>query len=90
MEAAEGYVKRIRTLENLATSFEGVDAAYVLQAGRELRVIVSPDEVDDAAACALSSKICAKIEESVGNSIPVKITIIRERRFTKTANLPRG
>lgn len=85
MEAVDGYIKRIKTLESLAREFDGVANAYVLQAGRELRVIVSPELVDDVRACELVSKIREKIESTITNSIPVKITLIRERRWTETA-----
>ena len=86
MEAAEGYIKRVADLERAAMSFEGVSSAYALQAGRELRVFVSPDVVDDAAAFALTGRICSRIEEICGGTVPVKVTLIRERRFTDTAN----
>ena len=85
MEAAEGYITRVKTLENIALEFAGVANAYVLQAGRELRVIVSPEEVDDIRAGDLISKIRDKIEKKISNSIPVKITLIRERRWVETA-----
>ncbi len=81
MEATEGYIRRVKTLENIAREFEGVSNAYVLQAGRELRVIVSPDSVDDVSANDIEEKICKKIEETVSTSIPIKITLIREKRW---------
>ncbi len=87
MEATDGYIRRIKMLESVAMSFEGVANAYVLQAGRELRVIVSPESVSDIAAQELAKQIRQKIEESVDNSIPIKITLIRERRFVETARL---
>ncbi len=87
MEAAEGYIRRIKMLEAAAMSFEGVANAYVLQAGRELRVIVSPDAVSDVVAHDLAKKIRAKIEESVDHSIPIKITLIREQRFSEIARV---
>ena len=85
MEATEGYIRRIKTLESIALSFDGVVSAYVLQAGRELRVIVSPDAVGDVAAFEIAKKIREKIEETIDNSISVKVTIIREQRFTEVA-----
>lgn len=85
MEATDGYIRRVKTLESIAASFEGVASAYVLQAGRELRVIVSPEAVDDLRAQEIISKIRQKIEETVSNSIPVKITLIREKRWVETA-----
>ena len=84
MEATEGYIRRVKTLEAIAQEFEGVSNAYVLQAGRELRVIVSPEAVNDIQAQEIISKIRTKIEEKLSNSIPVKITLIRERRWIES------
>ena len=85
MEATDGYIQRIRTLENIANEFPGVTSAYVLQAGRELRVIVSPEIVSDIQALDIAAKIRRKIEESTDSSIPIKIMLIRESRFTEIA-----
>ncbi len=87
MEAAEGYIRRIKTLENIALEFDGVSSAYVLQAGRELRVIVSPDAVSDVEAHEIARKIREKIESTLDNSIAVKITLIREQRYTELAKM---
>ena len=72
-------------LEKTALDFEGVSGAYVLQAGRELRVIVSPDAVSDVEAQEIAGKIKRKIEENTDNSLSVKITLVREQRFTEIA-----
>ncbi len=85
MEATEGYIRRIKTLESIALEFDGVAGAYVLQAGRELRVVVSPDAVSDVEAQEIAGKIRRKIEETVDNALAVKITLIREQRFTEFA-----
>ena len=85
MEATDGYIQRIRTLENIANQFPGVTSAYVLQAGRELRVIVAPDLMNEVEAHETVRKIRERIEESVGGSIPIKVTLIREQRFTEIA-----
>ena len=69
----------------MALDFDGVAGAYVLQAGRELRVVVSPDAVSDVEAHEIARNIKRKIEETVDNSLAVKITIIREQRFTEVA-----
>ena len=69
-------------IEDTAKSFEGVLSAYALQAGRELRVIVEPEKVDDESAVILLAKIKDKISEKIDRTVPVKITLIRERRFT--------
>lgn len=83
MEAMEGYIKRVQSLEGIALSFEGVSNAYVIQAGRELRVMVSPDAVSDIEAYEISKKIREKIERSVDGAFPVKITLVRERRYVE-------
>ena len=83
MEATDGYIRRIKTLESVAKSFEGVSNAYVIQAGRELRVTVSPEMIGDLEARDIASKVRQKIEESTDSSIPIKITIIRESRWTE-------
>ena len=85
MEATEGYIRRIKTLESIALEFDGVAGAYVLQAGRELRVVVSPDAVSDVEAQEIAGKIRRKIEETVDNALAVKIILIREQRFTEFA-----
>ena len=81
MEAAEGYIRRVRTLEGIAQGFEGVSSAYVLQAGRELRVIVSPDLLDDIQAQEVAVKIREKIDATISNSLPIKVSVIRQQRF---------
>ena len=85
MEAVDGYISRVKTLEKIAMDFEGVSNAYVLQAGRELRVIVSPEAIDDVQAGDLIEKIRETIEKKTSNSIPVRITLIRQRRWTDVA-----
>lgn len=89
MEALDGYIRRIKTLESAAMEFEGVASAYVMQAGRELRVIVSPEAVSDARACEIAKAVRDSIEKRVGSSVPVKITVVRECRFTEVAK-PEG
>lgn len=84
MEATEGYIRRMNMLEQIAMSFEGVSNAYVLQSGKELRVIVSPDSVSDISAREIAGKIKTKIEEVSDSSVPVKITLIREVRYSET------
>ncbi len=79
-ENLEQYVKRIRTLEEMATSFPGVVEAYALQAGREVRIIVKPEELDDLAAVRLARDIARKIEEGLQYPGQIKVTVIRETR----------
>lgn len=79
-ESLELYVKRIRALENLAAGFKGVEEVYAIQAGREVRVFVRPDAVDDLAAVRLSRDVARKVEESLEYPGQVKVTVIRETR----------
>jgi len=79
-ETLEMYVKRIKALENVAKEFKGVEECYAIQAGRELRIIVKPDEIDDMGAWKLSRDIAKKIEESLEYPGQVKVTVIRETR----------
>ncbi len=79
-ESLEQYIKRIRTLEELASSFPGVSECYAIQAGREVRVIVKPEEIDDLAAIQLSRDIARKIEEGMDYPGQIKVTVIRETR----------
>ncbi len=79
-ESLEQYIKRIRALEDLASSFAGVAECYAIQAGREIRVIVKPEEIDDLAAIQLSRDIARKIEEGMEYPGQIKVTVIRETR----------
>ncbi|MDA0245035.1 MAG: ribonuclease Y [Chloroflexi bacterium] len=79
-ESMENYIKRIRTLEDIATSFEGVDAAYALQAGREIRIIVKPGLIDDLGAMRLSRDISKTIEDNMQYPGQIQVTVIRETR----------
>jgi ribonucrease Y len=79
-EPLEGYVKRLETLEALAKSFEGVAKTYAIQAGREVRVVVEHDKIDDVVADKLAHDIAAKIEEEMEYPGQIKVTVIREVR----------
>lgn len=79
-ESVEGYVKRLEKLEALAQSFQGVSQTFAIQAGREIRVIVHHDKVDDAGADQLSQDIAAKIQEDLEYPGQIKVTVIRELR----------
>ncbi len=79
-ENLEQYVKRIRTLEEIALSFEGVEQAYALQAGREVRIIVRPENLDDLASVRLARDVARKIEEGLQYPGQIKVTVIRETR----------
>lgn len=84
-ESLETYVKRLEKLEGIAISFEGVEKAYAIQAGREIRVMVKPDEVDDVAAHKLALDMAKRIESEVDYPGEVKVSIIRETRATGIA-----
>ncbi len=79
-ELLETYVKRLQQLEEIGDSFEGVEKAYAIQAGREIRVIVSHQLVDDAKAQALASAIARKVESQMEYPGQIKVTVIRETR----------
>ena len=79
-ELLENYVKRLEELEGIATSFEGVSKAYAIQAGREIRVMVNPDNVDDDATYLLCKDIAEKIEKNLTYPGQIRVTVIRERR----------
>lgn len=79
-ENLETYVKRIEKLEKLTESFDGVAKAYAIQAGREIRVIVNPDLVDDAEMALKAHEICQKIEEELAYPGQIKVSMIRETR----------
>jgi ribonuclease Y len=84
-EDLEAYIKRIRSLEELSLSFEGVAQAFAIQAGREVRVIVKPDNIDDLASARLARDIAKKIEETMQYPGQIKVTVIRETRSTEFA-----
>lgn len=84
-ESFEAYIRRLEQLENIAKSFPGVDKAYVIQAGREVRVIVKPDQVDDIMAAKLARDIAAKIQEETQFPGQIKVTVIREVRAVEYA-----
>jgi ribonucrease Y len=79
-ESLEQYVKRLRELEQIATRHTGVDKVYAMQAGREIRVIVAPDHIDDDGAIALSRDIAREIEKELEYPGQIKVTVIRESR----------
>jgi len=84
-DSYEQYVRRLEELEKVATSFEGVDKAYAIQAGREMRVFVRPADVDDYGAYNIAKEIAKKIETDLHVPGEVKVTVIRESRVIEYA-----
>jgi ribonuclease Y len=84
-ETTEIYLERLRSLEDIATSHRGVDKAYAIQAGREIRVMVQPEAVDDRVAAKLAYDISKQIEQDLEYPGQIKVTVIRESRATEYA-----
>ena len=81
-ENLENYIKRLEKLEEVASSFEGVDRCYAIQAGREVRIMVKPEVISDDKMALLSRDICQKIESDLEYPGQIKVTLIRESRAT--------
>lgn len=84
-DTLENYLKRLGDLENIANAFEGVEKTYAIQAGRELRVFVKPDEIDDLAAQQLARNIAKRISEELKYPGEIKVVLIREKRIIEYA-----
>ncbi|MBI3261132.1 ribonuclease Y [Candidatus Berkelbacteria bacterium] len=84
-ESLESYVKRLRELENVANAFKGVEKSYAIQAGREVRILVKPEEIDDLEALKLSRDIARKIEQDLQYPGVIKVNVIRETRAVEYA-----
>lgn len=85
IEAVEEYVKRLKKLEEIASGYKGVEKAYAMQAGREIRMIVVPEAVDDAEAVILARKVANRIETELSYPGKIKVTLIRETRVVEYA-----
>lgn len=83
--SAENFAERMRDLENIAVSFKGIDKAYAISAGREVRVIVRPEKIDDLSAIKLARDIANKIESTMQYPGTIKVNVIRETRATEYA-----
>ena len=84
-ETTTNYVKRLQKLEELVGEFKGVDNCYAIQAGREIRVIVKPDQISDSETLFLAKDIAKKIEEELEYPGQIKVNVIRETRATEFA-----
>jgi ribonuclease Y len=84
-ETLEAYIKRLEKLEEIADSFDGVDKAYAIQAGREVRIIVKPEKIDDLTSARLAKDIVKRIENELEYPGQIKVTVIRETRAVETA-----
>ncbi len=84
-EMVETYIKRLEALEGVANSFEGVDKSFAIQAGREVRILVQPNSIDDLGATRLAQDVVKKIEETLEYPGQIKVTVIRETRAVNYA-----
>jgi ribonuclease Y len=84
-ESSETYLKRLEELQSIANSFEGVEKSFAVQAGREVRILVRPEEIDDLASMRLARDIVRKIEETLTYPGQIKVTVIRETRAVEYA-----
>ena len=84
-DSLENYIQRLQGLESIANSIDGVDKTYAVQAGREIRVIVKPDEIDDLGSYKVARDIKNRIENEMQYPGTIKVTVIRETRATEEA-----
>jgi len=84
-EMLEGYIKRLQKLEEIGDSFAGVEKTYAIQAGREIRIVVQPDQLNDAEATLLARDVAKRIEQEMVYPGQIKVTVLRETRATEYA-----
>jgi ribonuclease Y len=84
-ESIESYIKRLEKLEQMAHSYKGVDKCYAIQAGREIRIIVKPEDVNDEMSSMMSKELAKKIESEMTYPGQIKVTVIRESRYVEYA-----
>jgi len=84
-ESLESYIKRLEQLENIASDFEGVDKSYAIQAGREVRIIVKPEKLDDARSAKLAHDVVKRVEKELEYPGQIRVTVIRETRAVEYA-----
>ena len=85
-DTVEFYLKRLEALEDVANSFDGVQKSYAIQAGREVRILVEPESVDDMGAASLARNVVKKIQENLVYPGEIKVTVVRETRATEVAH----
>lgn len=79
-ESLDQYIKRLEGLERVANSFSGVEKSFAIQAGREIRILVKPEDIDDLAAIRLARDVVKKIEETLEYPGQIKVVVVRETR----------
>jgi len=84
-ESLEAYVKRLERLEQIASAHEGVEKVFAMQAGREIRVMVKPEQVDDIHAQVIAHDVAKQVEEELAYPGQIRITVVRESRATEYA-----
>jgi ribonuclease Y len=84
-ETIDLYIKRLEALESIANSFRGVERSFAIQAGREVRILVKPDEVDEFGAAQLAREIAHKIEDTMDYPGQIKVSVVRETRAVEYA-----
>jgi len=84
-ESVESYIKRLEKLESIANSIPGIKKSYAIQAGRELRILVEPEEVDEALAAKIAMDVARKVELEVSYPGQIKVTVVRETRYSDYA-----
>jgi ribonucrease Y len=84
-ETLESYIRRLERLEEIANSYPGVDKVFAMQAGREVRIMVKPEDVDDVAAQVLARDLAKRVEQELQYPGQIKITVVREIRSVEYA-----
>jgi ribonuclease Y len=84
-ESLEAYIKRLERLEQIASAHEGVEKVFAMQAGREIRVMVKPEQVDDIHAQVIARDVAKQVEEELAYPGQIRITVVRESRATEYA-----
>ncbi len=84
-ESIENYIKRLEQLEDMAMSYEGVEKCFAVQAGREVRLIVKPDKINDEMSWNIARELSKKIEQEMSYPGQIKVTVIREARYVEYA-----